>query len=430
MKNQYPVIKKICAECRKTRLIACVLWSVLTIIFLAAGGLGVFSMTAPVRSLFSAAPKELAGRFVTAKVEQVITPYMSYGTGEALANTTYMEFIIEAADNTYCAVRLSGRKMRQMYSASQTDGVLDEPITIYGKMGKMPRDSAEFYEQTLKEALGSDEVPAEFTKYLAKDPAEIFYKETNSQRTINNLLNHDYKLGIIRYADNYDRYFKAMLEEKGLAEKKVVDGTHLVDPVLILLHPGSQFFQTHAFVPLLAGIPDQQTLAQSGTEGIHHLHGSFGILFLQLLGGDDSRAHGETDEQVDDKVDEGSAAAHGGHGGFSRELSHHRHVGGVEEKLEDTRGHDGNGEADHFTEDGAENGTGDPVHMVKESDTEKIEEFIFSVTVILRFNGIGFIGERSDQIVAQKTRIGTECPQKRQSVNGIADIDHKCQKCR
>lgn len=169
MKNQYPVIKKICAECRKTRLIACVAWSVLTIIFLAVGGLGVFSMTMPVRSLFSATPKELAGRFVTAKVEYVVTPYMSYGTGEALANTTYMEFIIEAADNTYCAVRLSGKKMRQMYSASQTDGTLDEPITIYGKMGKMPDDSVEYYEQVLKDALGSDEIPAEFTRYLIID---------------------------------------------------------------------------------------------------------------------------------------------------------------------------------------------------------------------------------------------------------------------
>lgn len=169
MKNQYPVIKKICTECRKTRLIACVAWSVLTIIFLAVGGLGVFSMTMPVRSLFSATPKELAGRFVTAKVEYVVTPYMSYGTGEALANTTYMEFIIEAADNTYCAVRLSGKKMRQMYSASQTDGMLDEPITIYGKMGKMPDDSVEYYEQVLKDALGSDEIPAEFTKYLIID---------------------------------------------------------------------------------------------------------------------------------------------------------------------------------------------------------------------------------------------------------------------
>ena len=169
MKNQYPVIKKICAECRRIRLITCIAWTFLTILFLAVGGVGVFSMTMPVRSLFSAPPKELAGKFVTAQVEYVVTPYMSYGTGEALANTTYMEFIIEAADNTYCAVRLSGRKMRQMYSASQTDGILDEPITIYGKMGKMPSDSVEFYEQVLKEALGSDEVPPEFTKYLIID---------------------------------------------------------------------------------------------------------------------------------------------------------------------------------------------------------------------------------------------------------------------
>lgn len=56
----------------------------------------------------------------------------------------------------------------------------------------------------------------EFSKCLDKTPAEIFYKETNSQRTINNVLNHDYKLGIIRYAENYDKFFKIMLEEKGL----------------------------------------------------------------------------------------------------------------------------------------------------------------------------------------------------------------------
>lgn len=55
---------------------------------------------------------------------------------------------------------------------------------------------------------------AEFSKYLSKDAAEVFYKETKSQRTINNMLNHDYKLGIVRYAENYDMYFKTMLEEK------------------------------------------------------------------------------------------------------------------------------------------------------------------------------------------------------------------------
>ena len=62
---------------------------------------------------------------------------------------------------------------------------------------------------------------AEFSKSIDKDPAEIFYKETNSQRTINNVLNNDYKLGIIRYAENYDKYFKEMLEEKGLVYEVV-----------------------------------------------------------------------------------------------------------------------------------------------------------------------------------------------------------------
>lgn len=64
---------------------------------------------------------------------------------------------------------------------------------------------------------------AQFSKTLTKEPAEIFYKETNSQRTINNLLNHDYKLGIIRYSENYDKYFKAMLEEKGLVYEIVTE---------------------------------------------------------------------------------------------------------------------------------------------------------------------------------------------------------------
>lgn len=69
---------------------------------------------------------------------------------------------------------------------------------------------------------------AEFSKTLSKDGAEIFYKETNSQRTINNLLNHDYKLGIIRYAENYDKYFKAMLEEKGFCYEMVTEFTYQI----------------------------------------------------------------------------------------------------------------------------------------------------------------------------------------------------------
>lgn len=69
---------------------------------------------------------------------------------------------------------------------------------------------------------------AEFSKSLTKDTAEIFYKETNSQQTIQNVLKHDYKLGIIRYADNYDKYFKTMLEEKDCYYEMVTEFTYVL----------------------------------------------------------------------------------------------------------------------------------------------------------------------------------------------------------
>lgn len=69
---------------------------------------------------------------------------------------------------------------------------------------------------------------SEFSKSLTKDAAEIFYKETNSQRTIHNILTHDYKLGIIRYAENYDKYFKEMLNEKGLESELVTEFSYVL----------------------------------------------------------------------------------------------------------------------------------------------------------------------------------------------------------
>lgn len=69
---------------------------------------------------------------------------------------------------------------------------------------------------------------AEFSKEIGNDSAEIFYKETNSQRTIKNLLESDYKLGIIRYAESYDKYFKAMLEEKGFNYELVAEFSYVL----------------------------------------------------------------------------------------------------------------------------------------------------------------------------------------------------------
>jgi len=69
---------------------------------------------------------------------------------------------------------------------------------------------------------------SDFSLSIAKEPAEIFYKETNSQRAISNILEHDYNMGIIRYASNYDKYFKTMLEEKGLSYEMITEFSYLL----------------------------------------------------------------------------------------------------------------------------------------------------------------------------------------------------------
>lgn len=69
---------------------------------------------------------------------------------------------------------------------------------------------------------------ADFTNTLSDAPLEIFYKETNSQRTIQNILEHDYKLGIIRYPENYDKHFKDLLDEKSLSYELVCDFIYTV----------------------------------------------------------------------------------------------------------------------------------------------------------------------------------------------------------
>ena len=59
---------------------------------------------------------------------------------------------------------------------------------------------------------------------LAKENnVEVLYKETNSSRTLKNLLEDGYNLGIIRYAEHYDKYYKQMLEEKGFNSELVTE---------------------------------------------------------------------------------------------------------------------------------------------------------------------------------------------------------------
>ena len=95
-----------------------------------------------------------------------------------------------------------------------------EEVEAFYKKGSAKKQK---FSISVPRACYISEAFSQFSKSLSDEPAEIFYKETNSQRTIRNMLEHDYKLGIIRYAENYDRYFKAMLEEKGFAYEMVTE---------------------------------------------------------------------------------------------------------------------------------------------------------------------------------------------------------------
>ncbi len=59
-------------------------------------------------------------------------------------------------------------------------------------------------------------------KVILTSDIEIYYKETNSLHAINNILQEDYNLGIIRYQTNYKPYFDNLLSDKGLTSKQIM----------------------------------------------------------------------------------------------------------------------------------------------------------------------------------------------------------------
>lgn len=65
---------------------------------------------------------------------------------------------------------------------------------------------------------------ARFSTLLTdNDEVEVFYQETSSQRVIRNILQEGYKLGIIRYAEEFDKYYHDTLDDKGISYELVAE---------------------------------------------------------------------------------------------------------------------------------------------------------------------------------------------------------------
>jgi DNA-binding transcriptional LysR family regulator len=109
---------------------------------------------------------------------------------------------------------------------------VDEVISLYRK-GKNDKQS---FSISVPRASYISCAFTEFAKSInTQKPAEIFYKETNSMRAINNILQADYKLGIIRYQNIFEKYFQAMLYEKGLESEVIREFSYVA--VMSKEHP-------------------------------------------------------------------------------------------------------------------------------------------------------------------------------------------------
>ena len=71
-----------------------------------------------------------------------------------------------------------------------------------------------------------------FASFVRRLPAggeqEFCYKETNARRTVHNILNADYKLGILRYRTEYEHRFSEMMNDRGLACERILDFRRLL----------------------------------------------------------------------------------------------------------------------------------------------------------------------------------------------------------
>ncbi len=102
---------------------------------------------------------------------------------------------------------------------------IDEVENMY-KHGKNQKQK---FSVSVPRATYFSEAFAQFSKSIDPAvPAEIFYKETNSLRAINNILQADYNLGIIRYRTTFDNYFGSMLNEKGLSSEVLAQFSYVL----------------------------------------------------------------------------------------------------------------------------------------------------------------------------------------------------------
>lgn len=127
-------------------------------------------------------------------------------------------------------VRLFDRSPKGMKLTPDGEKFISYARTILSQVDQMENmfrggaGQKKYFSISVPRASYISEAFSSFSLGLSKeDSLEVYYKETNAHRAIKNILEEDYRLGIIRYAGNYDRYYRDLLDEKGLSYELVTE---------------------------------------------------------------------------------------------------------------------------------------------------------------------------------------------------------------
>lgn len=103
---------------------------------------------------------------------------------------------------------------------------VDEVEALY-RAGR--RDDKQKFSVCVPRASYISEAFNAFARELKTDrAAEIFYKETNSMRTVNNVVKGEYNLGILRYQQGFQPYFESTFSEKHLKSEILAEFAYLL----------------------------------------------------------------------------------------------------------------------------------------------------------------------------------------------------------
>jgi len=119
------------------------------------------------------------------------------------------------------------RSAKGMFLTPQGDEFISYATQILNQLRNMEKHYSEGLPEKQRFSIAVpgasyvSDVFARFSARIGNAPTEIIYRETDNFSAIDSVVYSGYHMAFLRYAENYDNYFKTMLEEKNLAFEEI-----------------------------------------------------------------------------------------------------------------------------------------------------------------------------------------------------------------